>query len=56
MKQETLCVVVRKCKETKNIVIVGAGVSGKELYGILKQHGQAVKEFFDNNEEKLGLE
>lgn len=54
MKQETLCVVVRKCKETKNIVIVGAGVSGKELYGILKQHGQAVKEFFDNNEKKIG--
>ena len=54
MKQETLCAVMRKCKEAENVVIVGAGVSGKELYGILKQSKKFVTAFFDNSTEKIG--
>ena len=54
MKQEVLCVVVRRCMEAESIIIVGAGVVGKGLNGILKHKGKMVKEFFDNNEKKIG--
>lgn len=40
--------------EAESIIIVGAGVVGKGLNGILKHKGKMVKEFFDNNEKKIG--
>ena len=55
MKQEVLCVVVRRCMEAESIIIVGAGVVGKGLNGILKHKGKMVKEPMEMTLSKNGF-
>ncbi|MCI9221598.1 MAG: hypothetical protein HFH94_18175 [Lachnospiraceae bacterium] len=54
MKEMMLCLVLHKCKEVKNTVIVGAGEEGRRLSKILIQNGIKIIEFFDNNGEIIG--
>ena len=56
MREFMLVDIVKKCKEKKHAIIVGAGLVGKQLYGVLKQQGCVVVEFWDNNSKEIKID
>ncbi len=52
--KEHMLVPIIKMSSGKDSIIVGAGIAGKGLYEILKQHERTILEFWDNDDSKTG--
>ena len=55
MREEILASIIESCSVAESIVIVGAGNWGKELFESLGEIRKKVTRFFDNNDEKTGM-
>lgn len=50
----TVELIIEKARNAELVVIIGAGMRGKELMNHLEDHGVQVSMFFDNNQELIG--